>query len=104
MALLLQRSLFLQSSTTILGLTSFLVHAGWLKPSLSRVHFSSAMAAFKRAKLDEIVGPAVIGTHSGTFQADEAMGVWMLRQIPAYRQAKVVRTRDCEGMHVWLFV
>mmetsp|Transcript_29240 Transcript_29240/g.55230 ORF Transcript_29240/g.55230 Transcript_29240/m.55230 type:complete len:336 (+) Transcript_29240:97-1104(+) len=38
----------------------------------------------------------VIGTHSGTFQADEAMGVWMLRQHPAYFQSKVVRSRDLE--------
>ena len=26
-----------------------------------------------------------IGTHSGTFQADEAMGVWLLRQLPQLR-------------------
>ena len=36
----------------------------------------------------------VIGTHSGTFQADEALGVWLLRQLPAFYQSKVVRTRD----------
>jgi uncharacterized UPF0160 family protein len=50
----------------------------------------------KRARCldDEPASTKVIGTHSGTFQADEAMGVWMLRQLPAYRHAKVVRTRD----------
>ena len=36
----------------------------------------------------------IIGTHSGTFQADEALGVWMLRQLPDYRNSKVVRSRD----------
>jgi uncharacterized UPF0160 family protein len=49
---------------------------------------------YKRVKLDETVSDKVIGTHSGTFQADEAMGVWMLRQTPEYRNAKVVRSRD----------
>jgi uncharacterized UPF0160 family protein len=51
---------------------------------------------FKRVKLDDKVSDKVIGTHSGTFQADEALGVWMLRQLPAYRNSKVVRSRDKE--------
>lgn len=50
----------------------------------------------KRAKLDQAISDKVIGTHSGSFQADEAMGVWMLRQIPDYRNSKVVRTRDLD--------
>jgi uncharacterized UPF0160 family protein len=49
---------------------------------------------YKRAKLDDRVSEKIIGTHSGSFQADEAMGVWMLRQIPEYRNSKVVRSRD----------
>lgn len=50
----------------------------------------------KKVKLSDLVSDKVIGTHSGTFQADEAMGVWMLRQIPEYRNSKVVRSRDLE--------
>jgi uncharacterized UPF0160 family protein len=49
---------------------------------------------YKRVKLDDTASDKVIGTHSGTFQADEAMGVWMLRQLPEYRNSKVVRSRD----------
>jgi uncharacterized UPF0160 family protein len=51
---------------------------------------------FKRAKLDDLPASSkkTIGTHSGTFQADEAMGVWMLRQIPEYRNSSVTRSRD----------
>ena len=52
------------------------------------------MESFKRAKLDDTKSSKVIGTHSGTFQADEAMGVWMLRQTGDYRNSKVVRSRD----------
>jgi len=37
-----------------------------------------------------------IGTHSGTFQADEALGCWLLRQLPEYAGAAVVRSRDPE--------
>ncbi|KAK7931676.1 hypothetical protein PG985_002388 [Apiospora marii] len=35
-----------------------------------------------------------IGTHNGHFHADEALAVYMLRQLPAYRDAALVRTRD----------
>ena len=35
-----------------------------------------------------------IGTHSGTFQADEALGVWLLRQLPQYATAPLTRSRD----------
>lgn len=38
--------------------------------------------------------PATIGTHSGAFQSDEALGVWMLRQLPAYKDASLTRSRD----------
>eukprot|EP00977_Amphora_coffeiformis_P006349 scaffold1353_cov161-Amphora_coffeaeformis.AAC.21 len=52
-------------------------------------------ASFKRARLDEKPASSrIIGTHSGTFQADEAMGVWLLQQLTDYRRAKVVRSRD----------
>jgi uncharacterized UPF0160 family protein len=37
-----------------------------------------------------------IGTHSGGFQADEALGCWLLRQLPEFAGAKVVRSRDEE--------
>jgi uncharacterized UPF0160 family protein len=43
--------------------------------------------------LESAVSSKRIGTHSGTFQADEAMGCWMLRQLPEYRNSKVVRSR-----------
>jgi len=36
----------------------------------------------------------LIATHSGTFQADEALGVWLLRQTAAYRNSPLIRTRD----------
>lgn len=51
---------------------------------------------FKRFKVAPAKVPSekVIGTHSGTFQADEALGVWLLRQLPQYHLSKVVRTRD----------
>lgn len=46
--------------------------------------FSTAMEAMT----------TTIGTHSGVFQADEALGVWMLKQLPPYRDATVTRSRD----------
>lgn len=45
------------------------------KSSLLRLSFSTtsnnSMSDFKRVKLDDSVSTKVIGTHSGSFQADE---------------------------------
>ena len=38
-------------------------------------------------------GP-LIGTHNGQFHADEALAVYLLRLLPAYRPSNLVRTRD----------
>ncbi|KAM3539292.1 hypothetical protein ARSEF1564_007788 [Beauveria bassiana] len=57
-----------------------------------------AESAPKRIKTDGIAAAAaagvLIGTHSGHFHADEALAVHMLRQLPAYADASLVRTRD----------
>ncbi|KAI1112988.1 putative UPF0160 protein C27H6.8 [Nemania sp. NC0429] len=39
-------------------------------------------------------GAVRIGTHSGHFHADEALAVHMLRRLPTYASASLVRTRD----------
>ena len=35
-----------------------------------------------------------IGTHSGIFHCDEALACYMLRQLPEYEDAEIVRSRD----------
>lgn len=52
----------------------------------------------KRHKLDIPNSTKLIGTHSGTFQADEALGVWLLRQTSTYFNAPVLRSRDMEEL------
>lgn len=47
------------------------------------------------AKRVKMSGP-VIGTHNGHFHADEALAVFLLRLLPTYRAASLVRTRDPE--------
>jgi uncharacterized UPF0160 family protein len=37
-----------------------------------------------------------IGTHSGTFHCDEALGCWLLHQTSKFRGAEIVRSRDAE--------
>lgn len=37
-----------------------------------------------------------IGTHSGTFHADESLAVYMLRLLPKFKDAQVIRSRDNE--------
>ncbi|PIK60615.1 putative UPF0160 protein MYG1, mitochondrial isoform X2 [Apostichopus japonicus] len=36
----------------------------------------------------------VIGTHSGTFHCDEALACFMLKKLPEYANAEIVRSRD----------
>jgi len=36
----------------------------------------------------------VIGTHDGTFQTDEVMACWLLKQLPEYKDAIVLRTHN----------
>jgi uncharacterized UPF0160 family protein len=49
-----------------------------------------AEASAKRLK----VSPISIGTHNGHFHADEALAVYMLSLLPAYKDANLIRTRD----------
>lgn len=37
-----------------------------------------------------------IGTHSGCFHCDEALACFMLKQLPEYSNAEIIRTRDKE--------
>lgn len=37
-----------------------------------------------------------IGTHSGVFHCDEALACFLLKQLPEYKDAEVVRTRNPE--------
>lgn len=50
--------------------------------------------AAKRLKTDSSTSPIAIGTHNGHFHADEALAVYMLRLLPTYANASLVRTRD----------
>lgn len=36
----------------------------------------------------------LIGTHDGQFHCDEALACWMLKQLPKYSDATIIRTRD----------
>lgn len=35
-----------------------------------------------------------IGTHNGTFHCDEALACFMLKQLPEYKYADIIRTRN----------
>lgn len=39
-----------------------------------------------------------IGTHNGTFHCDEALACFMLKQLPEYKHADIVRTRNPEEL------
>ena len=50
----------------------------------------------KKSKMNIPTSTKLIATHSGTFQADEALGVFLLRQTSAYYQSPVLRSRNKE--------
>lgn len=93
--LLFHKTYYLATSVALFRSTSAFTTT---LPQVPRKHSyrttTQIMESFKRAKLEDTQSTKVIGTHSGTFQADEAMGVWMLRQCGVYRNSKVVRSRD----------
>lgn len=37
-----------------------------------------------------------IGTHSGVFHCDEALACFMLKQLPDYCDANIIRSRDSD--------
>ncbi|CEP63048.1 Myg1p LALA0_S07e01244g [Lachancea lanzarotensis] len=51
----------------------------------------TSMSTFKRTKLNMV---KQICTHSGSFHADEALAVYMLRILPQFKDANVVRSRE----------
>jgi uncharacterized UPF0160 family protein len=56
----------------------------------------SATNPHKKTKLNIQPSSKLIATHSGTFQADEALGVWLLRQTLEFYQSPVLRSRNKE--------
>ena len=57
---------------------------------------STAEPDSKRVKMSDTIEGPIIGTHNGHFHADEALAVYLLRLLPQYRAARLVRTRDPE--------
>ncbi|XP_051931619.1 UPF0160 protein MYG1, mitochondrial [Hippocampus zosterae] len=55
-----------------------------------RRHMSSEA---KRSCVDNMAAKK-IGTHNGTFHCDEVLACFFLRQLPEYKNAEIVRTRD----------
>uniref|UniRef100_A0A8C6W703 Melanocyte proliferating gene 1 n=1 Tax=Nannospalax galili TaxID=1026970 RepID=A0A8C6W703_NANGA len=47
---------------------------------------------------NNLMAPPRIGTHNGTFHCDEALACALLRLLPEYRDAEIVRTRDPEKL------
>lgn len=47
----------------------------------------------KRLCTEKMTGKK-IGTHNGTFHCDEVLACFFLRQLPEYKDAEIIRTRD----------
>lgn len=68
--------------------TSGLLYTDFIR-AFSR-HMSSEA---KRFCAENMTGKK-IGTHNGTFHCDEVLACFLLRQLPEYKEAEIIRTRD----------
>lgn len=71
----------------------------WEKTS-HLVYSRMSLASESQQKLTEssLLGkrrmPASLGTHNGTFHADEALGCFLIKLTEKFKEAEIVRTRD----------
>ncbi|XP_016410355.1 MYG1 exonuclease isoform X2 [Sinocyclocheilus rhinocerous] len=56
-----------------------------LRRSVSQVFLNNALLRKMKMK---------IGTHNGTFHCDEVLACFLLRQLPEYKDAEILRSRD----------
>ncbi|XP_036863074.1 MYG1 exonuclease isoform X2 [Manis javanica] len=69
-----------------------------LLPRLPRCVFSLESIRPSKRPRSNLMTPPRIGTHNGTFHCDEALACALLRLLPEYRNAEIVRTRDPEKL------
>lgn len=65
----------------------------------SRLKFVASTSSFSPIDLSRLGSgdqPKIICTHDGHFHWDECLAVWFLRQLPAYVNARILRSRDPE--------
>ncbi|XP_023615453.1 UPF0160 protein MYG1, mitochondrial isoform X4 [Myotis lucifugus] len=62
-----------------------------------RMHSLESVQPSKRPRCS-LMAPPRIGTHNGTFHCDEALACALLRLLPEYQDAEIVRTRDPEKL------
>lgn len=61
---------------------------------MAAVAAAAAAVAARAADAPAKRKKSIIGTHSGTFHCDEALGCYLLRQTPSFRDADIIRSRD----------
>lgn len=62
-------------------------------PVLRSIRETQVLSAMPAAPIDKTL-TKVIGTHDGSFHCDEALAISMLKCLPEYESALVIRTRD----------
>ncbi|XP_065354445.1 MYG1 protein-like [Calliphora vicina] len=64
------------------------------------IHFAkTTRPQLRRKRLRTEGSPLTIGTHSGTFHCDEVLACFMLKQLPEYANAKILRSRNDTELH-----
>ncbi|VDP92624.1 unnamed protein product [Echinostoma caproni] len=64
----------------------------------ARTHFISIIQKHIMSPASTVPVKPVIGTHNGAFHADELVACAMLKQLPEYKNAEIVRTRDVDKL------
>ncbi|KAI8129112.1 E3 ubiquitin-protein ligase RNF115 [Lucilia cuprina] len=59
----------------------------------------TTVSAISPKRLRTEGAPLTIGTHSSTFHCDEVLACFMLKQLPEYENAKILRSRNDDELH-----
>ncbi|KAK2196322.1 Metal-dependent protein hydrolase [Babesia duncani] len=66
--------------------------------SITRKHLNATRILMESPIKKQHCEKMKIGTHNGFFHCDEALAIYMLRLLPEYKDAEIVRTREQEKL------
>lgn len=82
-------------STIVTNLTTLTLGISFEKPVLARMASVIASGhANGQGMVKTVNSPPVIATHNGVFHADDVLACFLLKTLPEFKDATIVRTRD----------
>ncbi|XP_029008178.1 UPF0160 protein MYG1, mitochondrial [Betta splendens] len=77
----------------IRGLNANAICCSLFTVNVTRINSKYMSSGPKKLRTDNMTAKK-IGTHNGSFHCDEVLACFLLRQLPEYKDAEIIRTRD----------